>query len=61
MQITPECRKYTFCTVYWLHLTLLNLCWFLVREPLQDSECIKSRYEIGFCTIDSYSVKLLKA
>ena len=40
---------------------LLSLRWFLVQEPLPDSECIKSSYGIGFCTIDSYSVKLLKA
>jgi len=36
-----------------------TLCWFLVKEPLQDSECIKSRFEIGFCPIGQKSVKLL--
>jgi formate hydrogenlyase subunit 3/multisubunit Na+/H+ antiporter MnhD subunit len=32
-----------------------------VREPLQISECIKSRYRTGFCTIEIDQVKLLKA
>jgi site-specific recombinase XerD len=32
-----------------------------VQEPLQDLECIKSRYEIGFRTINSHPVELLKA
>ena len=55
------CGKYAFCTMYWFHWMLSSWCWFLVREPLQDSQCIKSRYGIGFRTIDRHLVKLLKA
>ena len=32
-----------------------------MQEPLQDLECIKFRYEIGFLTINSLPVELLKA
>ena len=60
-RFSGECKKSTFWTVYWFHLTLLSLCWFLVREPLPDSSCIKSRYRVGFCMIDSHPVKFLKA